>query len=95
MQLGRKSRARAHFSNAFGPEAGRNVATMLLLFVPKMRQTLTFLATFENDDYGMKTPAKISTLALLTTSERTMPASDRGSADYAGGELNAPIALGF
>jgi hypothetical protein len=39
---------------------------MFLLFVPKMRQPLTSLATIENDDHGMKTLAVISILALLT-----------------------------
>lgn len=34
--------------------------------VPKMSQTLTFLATIENDHRGMKTLAVISILALLT-----------------------------
>jgi hypothetical protein len=41
---------------------------MFLLFVPKMRQAQTFLATIENDDAGMKTLAVISILALLTIS---------------------------
>jgi hypothetical protein len=41
---------------------------MFLLFVPKMRQAQTFLATTENDDAGMKTLAVISILALLTIS---------------------------
>ena len=41
---------------------------MFLLLVPKMRQALTFLATIENDDCGMKTLAVISILALLTLS---------------------------
>jgi hypothetical protein len=41
---------------------------MFLLIVPKMRQALTFLATIENDDHGMKTLAVISILALLTVS---------------------------
>jgi hypothetical protein len=36
--------------------------------VPKMRQALTFLATFENHDAAMKTLAVISILALLTIS---------------------------
>jgi hypothetical protein len=45
-----------------------DAATMFLLFVPKMRQALTFLATIENDDDGMKTLAVISILALLTIS---------------------------
>ena len=35
-------------------------------FVLKMRQALTFSATIENDDDGMKTLAVISILALLT-----------------------------
>jgi putative effector of murein hydrolase LrgA (UPF0299 family) len=39
---------------------------MFLLFVPKMRQALTSLATIENDHHGMKTLAVISILALLT-----------------------------
>jgi hypothetical protein len=43
-------------------------ATMFLLFVPKMHQALTFLATIENDDDGMKTLAVIWMLALLTIS---------------------------
>ena len=43
-------------------------ATMFLLIVQKMRQALTFLATIENDDPGMKTLAVISILALLTIS---------------------------
>jgi hypothetical protein len=33
-----------------------------------MRQALTFLATIEKDDHGMKTLAVISILALLTIS---------------------------
>jgi hypothetical protein len=41
---------------------------MFLLFVPKMRQAQTFLATIENDDADMKTLAVISILALLTIS---------------------------
>jgi hypothetical protein len=41
---------------------------IVLSFVPKMRQALTFLATIENDDCGMKTLAVISLLALLTIS---------------------------
>jgi len=41
---------------------------MFLLFVPKMRQALTSLATIEKDDHGMKTLAVISILALLTIS---------------------------
>jgi putative effector of murein hydrolase LrgA (UPF0299 family) len=41
---------------------------MFLLFVPKMSQALTFLATIENDHVGMKTLAVISILALLTIS---------------------------
>lgn len=41
---------------------------MFLLFVPKMSQALTFLATIENDHHGMKTLAVISILALLTIS---------------------------
>ena len=41
---------------------------MFLLIVQKMRQALTFLATIENDDPGMKTLAVISILALLTIS---------------------------
>jgi len=41
---------------------------MFLLFVQKMRQALTFLATIENDDRAMKTLAVISILALLTIS---------------------------
>jgi hypothetical protein len=36
--------------------------------VLKMRQALTFLATFENDHRSMKTLAVISILALLTIS---------------------------
>jgi hypothetical protein len=43
-------------------------ATMFLLFVQKMSQALTFLATIENDHAGMKTLAVISILALLTIS---------------------------
>lgn len=46
--------------------AGRKAATKFLLFVPKMRQALTSLATIENDDHGMKTLAVISILAPLT-----------------------------
>jgi hypothetical protein len=38
------------------------------VLVQKMRQALTFLATIENDDHGMKTLAVISILALLTIS---------------------------
>jgi hypothetical protein len=45
-----------------------SAATMFLLFVPKMRQAQTFLATIENDDADMKTLAVISILALLTIS---------------------------
>jgi len=41
---------------------------MFLLFVQKMQQALTFLATIENDDRAMKTLAVISILALLTIS---------------------------
>jgi hypothetical protein len=43
-------------------------AMMFLLIVQKMRQALTFLATIENHDPGMKTLAVISLLALLTIS---------------------------
>jgi hypothetical protein len=43
-------------------------AMMFLLIVQKMRQALTFLATIENDDRGMKALAVISILALLTIS---------------------------
>lgn len=38
------------------------------VLVQKMRQALTFLATVENDDPGMKTLAVIAILALLTIS---------------------------
>jgi len=48
--------------------AAAAAATMFLLIVQKMRQALTFLATIENDDPGMKTLAVISILALLTIS---------------------------
>ena len=41
---------------------------MFLMFVEKMRQALTFLATIENDHHAMKTLAVISILALLTIS---------------------------
>jgi hypothetical protein len=41
---------------------------MFLIFVPKMRQTLTFLATIEKNDDGMGTLAVIAILALLTIS---------------------------
>jgi len=41
---------------------------MFLLFVQKMRQALTFLATIENDHRRMRTLAIISILALLTIS---------------------------
>ncbi len=41
---------------------------MFLRFVLKMHQTLTFLATIENDDPGMKTLGIILILALLTIS---------------------------
>lgn len=44
------------------------MATIFLGFVPKMRQTLTFLATIKNDGVAMKTLAVISILALLTIS---------------------------
>lgn len=44
---------------------------MFLLFVPKMRHALTFLATIENHDHGMKILAVISLLALLTISAAT------------------------
>jgi len=37
-------------------------------FVPKMHQTLTFLATIQNDGDAMKTLAVILILALLTIS---------------------------
>jgi hypothetical protein len=43
-------------------------AMIFLLFVLKMRQTLTFLATIQNDDQRMKTLVVISILALLTIS---------------------------
>jgi hypothetical protein len=48
--------------------ARRGRAMMFLLIVQKMRQALTFLATIENHDPGMKTLAVISILALLTIS---------------------------
>jgi hypothetical protein len=38
------------------------------VFVQKRRHALTFLATIETDDHGMKTLAVISILALLTIS---------------------------
>jgi hypothetical protein len=41
---------------------------MFLWFVQKMRQALSFLATFQNDHPAMKTLAVISILALLTIS---------------------------
>jgi hypothetical protein len=41
---------------------------IFLLFVPKMHQALTFLATIQNDHKPMKTLAVISILALLTIS---------------------------
>jgi hypothetical protein len=41
---------------------------MFLRFVQKMRQALTFLATIQNNHWGMKTLAVISLLALLTIS---------------------------
>jgi hypothetical protein len=41
---------------------------MFLWFVQKMRQALSFLATFQNDPPAMKTLAVISILALLTIS---------------------------
>jgi hypothetical protein len=41
---------------------------MFLLFVKKMRQALTFLATIEHNHQGMKTLGIISILALLTIS---------------------------
>jgi hypothetical protein len=44
------------------------VATIVLWFVQKMRQALTFSATIENDHPAMKTLAVISILALLTIS---------------------------
>ena len=44
------------------------VAMMFPSFVLKMRQALTFLATIQNDDPGMRTLAVISILALLTIS---------------------------
>jgi hypothetical protein len=43
-------------------------ATIVPVLVQKRRQALTFLATIENDDGGMKTLAVISILALLTIS---------------------------
>jgi hypothetical protein len=48
--------------------AGPNAATIVLGFVYKMRQAVTFLATIENDHAVMKTLAMISILALLTIS---------------------------
>jgi hypothetical protein len=41
-------------------------AMIFLLFVPKMRQALTFLAAIQNDHQPMRTLAVISILALLT-----------------------------
>jgi hypothetical protein len=41
---------------------------MFLWFVQKMRQALSFLATFQNDHSAMKTVAIISILAMLTIS---------------------------
>jgi hypothetical protein len=55
---------------AFEKPAARHacaaVAMMFLLFVLKMRQALTFLATIGNEFGTMKTLAVISILALLT-----------------------------
>jgi hypothetical protein len=56
----------AHSTESNRPPAA--AAMMFLLIVQKMRQALTFLATIENDDPGMKTLAVISILALLTIS---------------------------
>jgi len=39
---------------------------IFLLFVPKMRQALTFLAAIQNEHQPMRTLAVISILALLT-----------------------------
>jgi putative effector of murein hydrolase LrgA (UPF0299 family) len=39
---------------------------IFLLFVPKMRQALTFLAAIQSDHQLMRTLAVISILALLT-----------------------------
>lgn len=50
------------------PKALSAPAIIVLGFVPKMSQTLTFLATIKNDHRGMKTLAVISILALLTIS---------------------------
>ena len=51
---------------------------------PKRRQALTFLATIENDDDGMKTLAVISILALLAISGASytdqLPTSDQQTA---------------
>jgi hypothetical protein len=41
---------------------------IILLFVLKMRQALTFLATIQNDHLPMRTLVVISILALLTVS---------------------------
>jgi len=46
----------------------RAAATIVLCFVHKTRQALTFLATIENHHPGMKALAVISILALLTIS---------------------------
>ena len=51
-----------------GPRVPRTAAMIVLGFVHKMHQALTFLATIENDDASMKTLAFISILALLTIS---------------------------
>jgi hypothetical protein len=52
----------------YTPGRAGAVAMMFLWFVQKMRQALSFLATFQNDHPAMKTLAIISILALLTIS---------------------------
>jgi hypothetical protein len=51
-----------------GRASFRDAVTIVLCFVHKMRQALTFLATIKNHHRGMKTLAVISILALLTVS---------------------------
>ena len=58
----------SEYRTVFGLRVGSPPATMFSGLVAEMRQALTFLATFENDDRAMKTLAVISILALLTIS---------------------------
>jgi hypothetical protein len=62
---------------------------MFLLFVQKMRQALTFLATIENDDPGHENTGRHfdSGAAHDFRGGLHRPASDKRSADRARGEL--------